>query len=231
MGKPSRVNNAGTFFVSTQTWERRRLFQVEANAYLFLTKLQSYQEHFLLHAYVVMPDHVHLILTPRDTSLERVLQLLKGGFSHALGSKMPVWQRGFTDHRIRDAQDAARHITYIEQNPLGAHLAREVWAYPFSSAHVSRLPLDALPAHLLMPPQGLKPHSEQNAYGTAEAVPLRVEPGQLSGPVMPLRFGANRLAVDTVRFPQGRSEPAQASAQAETPDLSDCAAWLDQGQR
>ncbi len=173
MAIPPRVKGAGTFFVTSATWERRRLFQVERNAQLFLAKLEGYRESFLLHAYVVMPDHVHVLLTPGHVSLERVVQLIKGGFSHAVISKFPVWQRGFSDHRIRDAQDAAKHIHYLEQNPVGAHLAQYAWEYPFSSAHANALKLDALPAHLRMPPQGLKPLSEPAAYGTAEAVPFQ----------------------------------------------------------
>ena len=54
-----------------------------------------------LHACVLTPDHVHLLLTPaQDITLERVMQLIKGGYSHNFGSqfgrKKEVWQRGFT---------------------------------------------------------------------------------------------------------------------------------------
>jgi REP element-mobilizing transposase RayT len=67
-----------------------------------------------------MPEHVHLLITP-ETSLERAMQLIKGGFSHAFGSEFgrtkEIWQRGFTDHRIRDAVDFEIHRIYIHQNP------------------------------------------------------------------------------------------------------------------
>ena len=115
MAIPSRASRPGTFFVTSATYNRRRLFQVTANADLFLETLQHYRRagHFKLHAFVVMPDHIHLILTPQAIALERAIGLIKGGFSRRLASKMPVWQRGFTDHRIRDAEEFEVRRTYI----------------------------------------------------------------------------------------------------------------------
>jgi len=55
---------------------------------LFLKTLYGYrrQGKFLLHAFVLMPEHVHLLLTPADdVTLERAIQLIKGGYSHAFG--------------------------------------------------------------------------------------------------------------------------------------------------
>jgi putative transposase len=61
--------------------------------------------------------------------------LIKGGFSHSLASKLPVWQRGFTDHRIRDAEDLATRRTYLYQNPVRGGLATTAELYPYSSAY------------------------------------------------------------------------------------------------
>jgi putative transposase len=115
----------GTYFATFTTWQRRRLFVVESYARLFLKTLYGYkrQGRFQLHEFVVMPEHVHLILTPAmDIALERAMQLIKGGYSHAVGvefkRKDEVWQRGFTDHRIRDPEDFAGHRNYIHQNPV-----------------------------------------------------------------------------------------------------------------
>jgi putative transposase len=79
---------------------------------LFLKTLYGYrrEKRFELHAFVVMPEHLHLLLTPgAEITLERAMQFIKGGYSHALGATFnrpgEVWQRGFTDHRIRDAAD------------------------------------------------------------------------------------------------------------------------------
>jgi putative transposase len=110
MSVPSRSDGAGTYFVTSATFNRRRLFQVETNAELFLEVLQKYRRegHFKLHAFVVMPDHIHLFLTPQGALIERIVGLIKGAFSHRVGSKFPVWQRGFTDHRIRMKMSSIR---------------------------------------------------------------------------------------------------------------------------
>ena len=58
---------------------------VETHARLFLKSLYGYkrQGRFQLHAFVVMPEHVHLLLTPTvDITLERAMQFIKGGYSH-----------------------------------------------------------------------------------------------------------------------------------------------------
>ncbi len=88
--KPGRlISPPGTYFVTFSTWHRRRLFVVENYARLFLQTLYRYRREgrFQLHAFVVMPEHVHLLITPaRDVTLEHAIQLIKGGYSHALGS-------------------------------------------------------------------------------------------------------------------------------------------------
>ncbi len=62
---------------------------------------------YTLHAFAIMPEHVHLLLTPaKDVTIERAIQLIKGAYSHDLGTNIgrdqEIWQRGFTDHRIRN---------------------------------------------------------------------------------------------------------------------------------
>jgi putative transposase len=137
MSIPSRSDRTGTFFVTSATYNRRRLFQVAANAELFLETLQQYRRegHYKLHAFVVMPDHIHLLLTPQGITIERAVGLVKGGFSHRLASKFPVWQRGFTDHRVRDRDDFETRRNYIHQNPVRAGIVELCDSYPYSSAY------------------------------------------------------------------------------------------------
>ena len=137
MAIPTRASRPGTYFITTATYNRRRLFQVEANAELFLENLQHYRREgrYKLHAFVVMPDHVHLILTPQIITLERAMNLIKGGFSHRLASNFPVWQRGFTDHRIRDTEDLQTRRSYLHLNPVRANLVTAPELYPYSSAY------------------------------------------------------------------------------------------------
>ena len=134
------MNSQRTFFITTVTWGRVPLFRVEARARLLIEVLLDYrgQGKFLLHEFVVMPDHVHVLLTPApEISLERAVQLIKGGYSYRLRKmeKIQVWQESFTNHRIRDSEDYRRHRDYILMNPVRAKLVRDVREYPYSSAN------------------------------------------------------------------------------------------------
>ncbi len=86
-----------------------------------------------------MPDHFHVIITPKDIPLERAVQYIKGGFSHRYNAekklKLQIWQRGYTDHRIRDANDFEARKRYIEQNPVVRGIAESVSSFPYSSAN------------------------------------------------------------------------------------------------
>jgi putative transposase len=171
--KPARehaTNNAQTYFVTSDTWERRALFNVESWARLFFKTLLSHRgESYSLHEFVLMPDHFHLLITPM-TSLEKAVQLIKGGFSFRakkdLGSNLEIWRRGFADHRVRDYEDYDKHAHYIHLNPVKKHLCSVAAEYKYSSAY---------PGWKLDPiPQGLKPGDCVGTIcGTAEAVPFQ----------------------------------------------------------
>ena len=175
--KPARehaTNNAQTYFVTSDTWERRALFNVESWARLFFKTLLLHRgKDYLLHEFVLMPDHFHLLLTPL-TSLEKALQLIKGGFSYQakkeLGTNLEIWQRGFADHRVREFEDYDKHLHYIHLNPVKKHLCANPAEYRYSSAY---------PGWKLDPiPQGLKPREIfDTACGTAEAVPFQSNSG------------------------------------------------------
>jgi putative transposase len=87
-----------------------------------------------LHAFVAMPDHLHLLITPIDT-IEKSIQLIKGGFSFRAKRELEwtgeIWQAGFTDHRIRDEEDWLRHVDYIRRNPIEARLVGDAALYEF----------------------------------------------------------------------------------------------------
>jgi putative transposase len=154
------MDSQRTFFITTVTWQRVPIFRVDSRARLLIEVLFGYrdQARFLLHEFVVMPDHVHLLLTPApEISVERAVQFIKGGYSYRLRKleKIKVWQESFTNHRIRDAEDYERHCDYIRLNPVRARLVREAGAYAFSSAS-SEFRLDEVP-------QGLKPGFPKSA--------------------------------------------------------------------
>jgi putative transposase len=155
--------------VTTETWGRRSLFNTERWAKLFIDTLYHYRgSAYLLHEFVIMPDHIHVLITPM-ASLEKAVQYIEGGFSFRakkeLGSNMEVWQKGFQDHRIRDAGDCAQHIRYIHENPVRKQLCPQAAEYPYSSARPG--------FELDQAPQGLKPQSIETSDGAPEGAPLQ----------------------------------------------------------
>jgi putative transposase len=101
-----------TFFVTSVSNGRRPIFRADRMARLLLDVLQDNRSkrRYLLHEFVVMPDHFHLILTPApDVPLEQALQYIKGGFSFRAKKELHVtsliWEESVTNHRICDAED------------------------------------------------------------------------------------------------------------------------------
>jgi putative transposase len=140
------------FFITTVTAHRQPIFRRETAADLLIATFARYRDEgkYLLHEFVIMPDHVHALITPSmETSLERAVQFIKGGFSFRLRARGPVWQASFTNHRVRDFEDYEHHREYIWMNPVRARLAATAEAYRYSSAAVV-VRLDAVP-------RGLKP--------------------------------------------------------------------------
>ncbi len=144
----------GTYFVTASTWMKTPLLQSERAAGLFIAVMLGYrgQGKFFLHEFVVMPDHFHLLLTPApELTLERSVQLIKGGFSfrmkRELGYGGEVWEKSFHDHRVRDAADYAASRKYIYDNPVRRGLASSPQEFPFSSAD-GRYQLDEIPQRL-----------------------------------------------------------------------------------
>lgn len=145
-----------TFFITASTWGKRSLLQSARAADLFVRTLYDYraQRKYELHDFVVMPNHFHLLMTlDANITVEKAVQLVKGGFSFRagkeLGFKAPVWQKGFSEVRVLDLDAFENHRRYIRNNPVAAHLIDRPEEYLHSSAR-DGWELDP-------PPQRLKP--------------------------------------------------------------------------
>jgi putative transposase len=183
--------------VTTKTWQRRALFRNERWARLLIDILYHYRgSAYLLHEFVIMPDHIHLLITS-ITSLEKAIQFIKGGFSYRakkeLSSNLEIWQKGFQDQRIRDAADYDVHLNYIFQNPVRKHLCETPQDYPYSSRHAG-FELDDVP-------QGLKPVAMGPAVGAPEGAPLQ------SGLVKP-NLDSSIKATNSAILQDGKSKTA-----------------------
>ena len=142
------------YFVTTQTARRQPFFRHERWAELLREIICHYNgTGYSLHAYVIMPDHLHLLMVPKDT-LERAVQLIKGGFSfrakREFAWKFDIWQPGFTDRRIRDVADWATHLDYIRMNPVRAHLTPDSCLYPYMDFPESAFPQGLKPGESLL---------------------------------------------------------------------------------
>lgn len=117
------------------SWLRRlEIAQSVVNA---LLHGESDLRHYVLHAYVVMPNHVHMLITPIE-SVPDIMHSLKGFTARTANllldrTGLPFWQRESYDHWVRDGE-FDKIVRYIELNPVNAGLAREPHLYPWSSA-------------------------------------------------------------------------------------------------
>ena len=165
------TRNGQTYFVTSNTAGRKPFFRHKRWADLFIETLYGYRtERFLLHGFVVMPDHFHLLITPWE-SLERAVQCIKGGFSFRAKKQLnwtnDIWTAGFSDHRIRDEEDYVVHQRYIAKNPVEAGLVERAEDYAYCSGQRC-FELDGFP-------QGLKPRSMMTMGGAAKAAPFQSE--------------------------------------------------------
>jgi putative transposase len=199
-------SNEFAYFVSTQTVGRKPLFRHDRWARLMLSTINHYRgTGYQLHAFVIMPDHLHLLITPTE-SVEKSMQLIKGGFSFRAKRELEwngeIWQSGFTDHRIRDEEDWSRHLDYIRTNPIEAKLAQDIALYEFMGC-----PDIAFP-------RGLKPAVIGNIDVRAEARTLRAvplsRPGQAAThPTNPSTSDLEEPAKGTGFSPSVKIEPKE----------------------
>src|SRR5437899_2239762 len=152
MARPSRNSAPSsisaelrTFFVTSKTFQGKALLQSERMALLFIDVLRIYvaAKKFKITDFVVMPDHIHLLITlDQSMSIEKAVQLIKGNFSFRvkkeLGLQYEVWQRGFSEVQVLDRESFLRHRSYIDNNPVKAGLAKEPGEWPYCSAFLRK---------------------------------------------------------------------------------------------
>ncbi|HEY1493659.1 MAG TPA: transposase [Candidatus Solibacter sp.] len=94
--------------------------------------------HYVLHAFAVMPNHVHVLVTPQ-VPLSKLTKSLKGITAKRANIMMsqtgkPFWQEESYDHVVRNGREFERICNYIEENPVRAGLVRTACEYRWSSA-------------------------------------------------------------------------------------------------
>ena len=98
--------------------------------------------HYRLHAFVVMPNHVHILIEPMISPM-RALKALKGCSARAANTILGrtgehFWQEESFDHWVRNKAEFERIRHYIENNPVKAGLTKSAEDWPWSSATAGR---------------------------------------------------------------------------------------------
>jgi len=100
--------------------------------------LAGAERDYILHAWVVMPNHVHLLVTPL-TNVSALMRRLKGSTARRAHLRLclagrPFWQHESYDRLVRDSVEFRQIENYIVQNPVRAGLAVSAELYRWSSA-------------------------------------------------------------------------------------------------
>jgi REP element-mobilizing transposase RayT len=96
-----------------------------------------------LHSYVVMPNHIHLLITPR-VDLTGLTRMVKSAIARRANELLDqpdtlFWDEENWEHLIGDSHEFSRIREYIERNPVPVGMAREAADYPYSSATRGRM--------------------------------------------------------------------------------------------
>ena len=134
-------------YVTGNVDKRRQIFLNPPNCIAFLEELQSLKNkrEARLICFVVMPDHFHLIVSPRDgdiqtwigelksLSAKRLIQENQNGFFRKPDGENQVWQESFKSLALWNGWLIWQKINYIHQNPLRANLVKSAIDYRWSS--------------------------------------------------------------------------------------------------
>ena len=126
-----------TYLITAATHGRRAIF-ADLPAASMVARAISHTEGeglWTMLAWVVMPDHVHVLVTLRHSSLATAMQALKGRSSRSLGHVLrlrgPIWQPGFHDRALRRDESLEAAARYVCTNPLRAGIVRSLREYPY----------------------------------------------------------------------------------------------------
>ena len=134
-------NKEKTFFITFNVYGKRPLFRNPKACSFFLHTLRYYkpQLKFQLLGYVVMEDHIHLLMrTPQNMSISPIIQKIKGAFGRKWKMmnpwKGPVWQKSFFNSILDDDASLKQRLNHIHNHPVERGLSPSRTGYPYSSA-------------------------------------------------------------------------------------------------
>jgi putative transposase len=152
-------------------------------SYIRLLEIAAQRYETAVHAFVLMTNHVHLLLTPmRPDGLSRTLQYVAGTYSKGVNERLhrtgTLWGSRFRSMPVETDEYCLACYRYIELNPVRAGMVREPAAYPWSSYRANALgePSSLLVQHPTYLALGTTPTARCTGYRTLfeECLPLTV---------------------------------------------------------
>ncbi len=128
------------YIVTAVTRDRMRPFAYFDLALALARELHALEKTGTCHliAWVIMPDHVHVLLQLAQHPLASVVQQVKGRSARSVnelaGREGPLWQRGYHEHAVRRNEDLVELARYVVMNPVRAGLVARLVDYPFWNA-------------------------------------------------------------------------------------------------
>ena len=126
------------YFITCVTHNRKRL--LIRNIDLFWESISAVKKKLIFDilSWVIIPDHFHMIIDPKDSNLSDIVKRIKLSFSKKYSFEQKsitghIWQYRFWDHIIRDQKDLNKHLDYIHYNPVKHNLVKTPFEYEFSS--------------------------------------------------------------------------------------------------
>ncbi len=127
--------------VTICTDNKEKIFDSEINAQIAVNELLKTAKDltFRILCYCVMPDHIHVIVSPGESnlSLSKFLNIFKGRTTAVFKEKndfKKIWQRSGFDHVIRTEEDLKGVIEYIRNNPVRKGIVENASDYPYSES-------------------------------------------------------------------------------------------------
>ena len=130
-------NDAQIFSLTICTWRRLPLFKNVAYAAVLIDTLHAglFAEKSKRYAYCLMPDHLHLLMSPDGVCLIDLINRWKSFTANLIrkeGLLSKCWQRSFYDHALRKDEEIRTTAEYIVHNPVRAGLVNHWREYAYS---------------------------------------------------------------------------------------------------
>ena len=127
------------YVVTTVTINREPIFKESKAADIVLEAILfgRRQQWYYLLSFVIMPDHMHLIIIPRDKNISQCMKSIKGFSARRINCvidrKGSIWQNGFFDYILDSEEKVFSRMRYIEDNPVRKGMVTCPGSYHYSS--------------------------------------------------------------------------------------------------